>query len=110
MRGLSRACEDRVWIREDPPGRSVKASLWIPPPPAHEWRTGVVLQVGPGWRITEGARKGARVAPEVTVGDHVVYSALGPAVWQAQPERIVIANERHHVVAVIPADMRVTPW
>ena len=105
-----RPCDDRVWIREDPPGRSATNRFWIPPPPAHEWRTGVVLRVGPGWRITEGPRQGERVVPAVAVGDHVVYSALGPVVWQEQPERIVIANERHHVVAVIPADARVTPW
>jgi len=73
------------------------------------WRTGVVLAVGPGWRITEGPRQGERVVPAVAVGDHVVYSALGPVVWQAHP-RIVIANERHHVVAVIPGETRVTPW
>lgn len=108
-KGPLRPCDDRVWILEDPPGRSATNRLWIPPPPAHEWRTGVVLKVGPGWRITEGPRQGQRVPCEVAAGDHVVYSALGPIEWQAHP-RVVIANERHHLVAVIPADTRVTPW
>lgn len=100
-----RATGDRVWIAEDPPGRSATTRLWIPPPPAHEWRTGVVVAVGPGWRATDGSR----VKPDVAVGDHVVFSHWGPVVWQAHP-RIVIANERHHIAAVIPAEIRVTPW
>src|SRR5687768_12397832 len=79
--------EDRVVIRPDDEGETMRGGLYIPDTAKEKPTQGEVLAVGPG-RI----EKGERIPMELEVGDQVIYGKYSGMPYQAGDDELIIVK------------------
>jgi chaperonin GroES len=77
--------DDRVVILPAEEGETMRGGLHIPDTAREKPTQGEVLAVGPG-----RFEKGARVKPDVGVGDTVLYAKYSGAPYQAGDDELII--------------------
>lgn len=80
---------DRVVIRPIPKEEVSKGGIVLPDTAKEKPQEGEVIAVGPG-KLTED---GKRIAMEVKLGDHVIYSKYAGTEFKVDDEELVIMRE-----------------
>ena len=88
--------EDRVVVRTLEAEQTTASGLVIPDTAKEKPQEGEVLAVGPG-KIDD---KGARVAPDVKVGDVVLYSKFGGTEVKYEGEEYLVLSARDLLAVV----------
>ncbi|GHD30680.1 co-chaperone GroES [Nocardiopsis kunsanensis] len=88
--------EDRVVVKTLEAEQTTASGLVIPDTAKEKPQEGEVLAVGPG-KLDD---KGARVAPEVKVGDVVLYSKFGGTEVKYEGEEYLVLSARDLLAVV----------
>jgi chaperonin GroES len=80
---------DRVVIKPLPKEEVTKSGIVLPDTAKEKPQEGEIVAVGPG-RVTD---EGKRVAPEVKVGDKVIYAKYAGTEIKVDGEELVIVRE-----------------
>ena len=80
---------DRVVVKALPSEETTKGGIVLPDTAKEKPQEGEVVAVGPG----KLADDGTRIAPEVAVGDKVIYSKYGGTEIKVEGEEYLILRE-----------------
>ena len=87
---------DRVVVRALEEAEQMRGGLYIPDTAKEKPQVGEVVQVGPGKRNDDGTRQ----APEVSVGDKVLYSKYAGTDIKLGTDEYVLLSEKD-ILAVV---------
>lgn len=80
---------DRVVIRPTPQEEKTKSGILLPDTAKEKSQEGEIIAVGPGKLSDEGKR----IAPEVKVGDKIIYAKYAGTEFKVENEDLVILRE-----------------
>ncbi len=80
---------DRVVVKPTEREEKTKSGIYLPDTAKEKPQEGKVIAVGPG-RISDD---GTRIAPDVKVGDIVIYAKYGGAEIKIDDEELIILRE-----------------
>ena len=95
--GNVRPLADRVVVKPLEEAEQMKASIYIPDTAKEKPSQGEIVAVGPGKMSDEGAR----IAPDVTVGDKVLYGKYSGTDVTLDGDEYLILRESD-ILAIVP--------
>lgn len=81
---------DRVVVKVSSQEEKSKGGIFLPDTAKEKPQEGEVIAVGPGARL----KNGTQVAPEVKIGDRVIFAKYGGTEVKVNQEEYLILNER----------------
>jgi chaperonin GroES len=89
MIGKLQPLADHVMVKSIDKGEKTKSGIYIPDTAKEKPQEGEIIAVGPG-RMTD---EGKRIAPDVEVGDIVIYTKYGGSEIKIDGEEFIIMRE-----------------